>query len=165
MENANTLTNQENIQSQGDKSEESPLDIQGKNVVAIILTILFIAFAWFVYLNFDRLKAYKDELTAPQSAGKEYIEYCTKEFIKDYLLYPNTFKLESIEYSCKRYDDEGYEIWQTKGYFTSENKFGMALNGSFAVKMKFVYEDDIAYKQLVIIDDEIRYVSDSQSNN
>lgn len=90
-----------------------------------------------------------------KGASKNYIEYCTEYYLKKYVKFPETFRLEAISFKCTDYEDKGYQFWVTSGSFTCENVFGVRVRNKYVVYMQYVYEEDVAYKTMVIIDEKI----------
>ena len=66
------------------------------------------------------------------------IKSCTEICLKKNILYPDTFNLKTIQYyRWNTEDEEGYEMWKTVGYFTSESKAGLTIKSDYIVYIKY----------------------------
>ena len=99
-------------------------------------------------------------------ASKGYVKECTGEFILRYypLLYPDTFKIKSIKYSKTSYKDDGYELWCTEGYFTSESKSGLEIKTNYKIYMQYKFSDDKCHILWLKIDNKTYYGSYDKVN-
>lgn len=83
----------------------------------------------------------------------EDIRKCTEICLKKNILYPDTFNLKTIEfYRWNTEDEEGYEMWKTVGYFTSESKAGLTIKSDYIVYIKYNKETRQWKKLTVSID-------------
>ena len=160
MENRDKMTDEEYLDTlEAGRQEKIAQKNKGRGFILAVIIVFSISLCCFIGGAMGYSGGDEETQTANIGASEMYIEKCTKEFIGHYLIYPHTLKIETIEYARKKYDDLGYEMWQTRGYFTSENKLGMRVNSKFFVQIKCVYEKDLAYKYIVQIDGKDMYRS------
>ncbi len=151
----NPYTNKgEKMETEEQKDEKKLSDSKRKEKLIIIFSIvgflLAIGTLLFVASTVDLPKN-------TTGASKEYIEFATKDFLKQYSYYPNTVKIKTIDYAKSSYKEEGYELWRTNGYFTAKNAFGMELKSTYVVYIIFKYDKDMAYKYKIYIDGKCCY--------
>lgn len=80
----------------------------------------------------------------------------TELYLKQNVLYPNTFKMKEMEcYRWNTEDEEGYEMWKTVGYFESESKVGLKVKSDYIVYLKYNKKTRDCKKLTVYIDGKI----------
>jgi len=159
MENTNNVEVTETLNTKTYK--RNPLILLKPIPLKVFAIILLIFVIFFVILLKSSHGAI---LNTKNGASKLYIKYCTKTAIlynySHSLKFPDSFKLENIEYESTSYKDAGYELWVTTGYFTTEEKaVGIKEKTTYTIYMQYSFEEKECYCLLLIIDNKIYFGS------
>lgn len=124
-------------------------------------TILISVLSFIVVFTIISVMISGEKKDSSDGASEGYVKQSTGEFILRYypLLYPDTFKIKTINYSKTSYKDEGYELWCTEGYFISESKVGLEIKTNYKVYMQYKFSDDKCHLLWLKIDNETYYGS------
>ena len=159
MENFNNnIESVENVSNTNQGNPQKPKELTPLKIFTIILLIVVIFFAILIKSTHGAI------LNTKNGASKLYIKYCTKTAIlynySHSLKFPDSFKLENIEYEITSYKDAGYELWVTTGYFTTEEKaVGIKEKTTYTIYMQYSFEEKECYCLLLIIDNKIYFGS------
>ena len=156
MENFNNnIESVENVSNTNQGNPQKPKELTSLQIAAIVFLIAFIICIFIILGSNDNSSNKKN------GASTYYIESCTEEFILRFysLKFPDTFKLDTIDYKKTSYTEDGYELWATTGYFTAENALGLRVKTTYTIFMQYKFSDDTCHALWVIIDDETYYGS------
>ena len=86
---------------------------------------------------------------------KTYARLEVQEILKDYVIYPDTLKIKTIEYYKSEDEEAGTELWKCQGYFVAESKIGLEVKNEYIVYITYSHATNTWRKGTVFIDGKL----------
>ena len=118
--------------------------------LGLIVSIMFIVF---IILGIYIISVMNDEDDKLNTTTYAKIE--VEKILKDYVKYPDTLEIQTIEYYKSINEENNTELWKCEGYFIAENKIGLKVKNEYIVYITYSNTTNSWKKGTVFIDGKL----------